>query len=936
MPQALEHARPGLAAPGFAASVEAETDVVGNADPISSKAANNPTSPRACAGIGTGTEAIPGGHEQVDSVEWPVVQLSAEVQRESDAPVGDSGFEQRDTQRTGFSTTEQGLAAEIVHREPDGTGSRDGLRNRVQRKPGADQLVPGEKTETQQIEAAPTGNSEAAEIVHRDEGDALMTSQKKVLREPGGESERVRSEQAGIQGVAATRIGNSVSVETIHREPDGAGSSDDLRNRVQRKPGPDQPVIGNSEAANTVYRDAGDALVTSQEKVVREPGGESERVGSEQAGIQAIAVTRIGNSVSVNTVHREPGGAGSSDELRNRVQRKPGAGQLVLGAKTETQQTETSLIGNSEAAEIVHRDGTDTPVTPQEKVLRDPGGAGEEITNAKTRTHGIAAARIGDSTVVGSVHRQPTVAGSSDESRERVERKQRARDQLVLGEETGPQRIEAVRSGNLEAPQIVHRSAVGEVSSAGSHGIAPVDEGLPERMQRQRDRANSPEPGEKTETQWIDVTPIGNSATQIVHRDGAEATAGEHDDPLVTSRVADKTGPHQSAVTLVNQDKSELKSAISPREADGGPSPVAAASRRFLPYVVSRSEPPVSSAVVHREAHSAVTDEHPATTSVSRTVTSQIVQRQASGWDPSTKKETWESQFQQAATQSRFMASAGPPETSPRTTAEPRKSFKAFEGPMLPAMVHRQTDSQGGNEIASGTGGPVPGAFSDESGTERPLQSRNIDQSRFAEQTEYGLTDVPIPPNMVYHYGSSAMMNRTDAEEALRRGEGGQEAGKEWRVFDRDPAGGTGQTPVPSAASPLITQRAENPKPLGVDTLDRVLTVPVTRALQRYNAGDVRAGNGPESAGNQFVDRFVFRQAGGGSAASSGTLARTTAPGSIPATIPMFTGATRSSSTASAPAMTDVEIRRLADRVYQMLVRRLASEKERRGLSDGV
>jgi hypothetical protein len=114
-----------------------------------------------------------------------------------------------------------------------------------------------------------------------------------------------------------------------------------------------------------------------------------------------------------------------------------------------------------------------------------------------------------------------------------------------------------------------------------------------------------------------------------------------------------------------------------------------------------------------------------------------------------------------------------------------------------------------------------------------------------------------------------------------------------------------------------------------------------TSVLERHESGVTFSGAGYGLRTNTSSDGFLFRQAGeNGLSVSSGTLARAAAPGAVPespAAFSMrapFSGAGRSSS--GAPAMTDLEVRKLADRVYQILVRRLVSEKERRGTIHGI
>jgi hypothetical protein len=123
--------------------------------------------------------------------------------------------------------------------------------------------------------------------------------------------------------------------------------------------------------------------------------------------------------------------------------------------------------------------------------------------------------------------------------------------------------------------------------------------------------------------------------------------------------------------------------------------------------------------------------------------------------------------------------------------------------------------------------------------------------------------------------------------------------------------------------------------------VDRNLPPPGTSALQRLESGVASSGAGYGLRTTPSSDGFVFRQAGGtGLSDSSGTLARAAAPGAVPespAAFSMrapFSPAGRSSS--GAAAMTEPEVRKLADRVYQILVRRLVSEKERRGSIHGI
>jgi hypothetical protein len=119
---------------------------------------------------------------------------------------------------------------------------------------------------------------------------------------------------------------------------------------------------------------------------------------------------------------------------------------------------------------------------------------------------------------------------------------------------------------------------------------------------------------------------------------------------------------------------------------------------------------------------------------------------------------------------------------------------------------------------------------------------------------------------------------------------------------------------------PVLRTASASSKPAAVDVAERVLP-----------------GTGFGSPINRFpdaVDRFIFRQsAEPSSAASSRIQAAATAPGSVPAS-PTWSAAAPSPSSAS--KLTDVEIRGLADKVYHMLVRRLASEKDRAGLNDGI
>jgi len=128
------------------------------------------------------------------------------------------------------------------------------------------------------------------------------------------------------------------------------------------------------------------------------------------------------------------------------------------------------------------------------------------------------------------------------------------------------------------------------------------------------------------------------------------------------------------------------------------------------------------------------------------------------------------------------------------------------------------------------------------------------------------------------------------------------------------------------------------PRPLHYGTRRTAVTTPVQRypvvGIASASAPAVADHSVPQPGSTGMVHRFDYALPVDGSRRLQ--RARTPAPvgasnGAIPsgAVPPLFDSAPK-------PGMSDLEVKQLADKVYGLLVRRLSSEKDRRGISDAI
>jgi hypothetical protein len=146
---------------------------------------------------------------------------------------------------------------------------------------------------------------------------------------------------------------------------------------------------------------------------------------------------------------------------------------------------------------------------------------------------------------------------------------------------------------------------------------------------------------------------------------------------------------------------------------------------------------------------------------------------------------------------------------------------------------------------------------------------------------------------------------------------------------------------APASATTTVANAEAGHRGSGRSTVSALTLTypPMTHALAARSPGLPRAGydmifreaieNRPAAPSAPFE----------GFSKAAPSLARSFEPGAVPSAPVAFSGPSPNPtgpSRSGSAAMTEVEVRRLADRIYQILVRRLASEKERRGGSDGI
>jgi hypothetical protein len=138
-----------------------------------------------------------------------------------------------------------------------------------------------------------------------------------------------------------------------------------------------------------------------------------------------------------------------------------------------------------------------------------------------------------------------------------------------------------------------------------------------------------------------------------------------------------------------------------------------------------------------------------------------------------------------------------------------------------------------------------------------------------------------------------------------------------------------------ASQTPSLPERVHVNSKQSTETIDRSMPSPAMSQLHRHPSRGGTAAGGHRPAAAPAPDRFVFRQT------SEGRMARASSePSSVPAppsTLPSATQFPATGASASGTStMNDVEVRKLADRVYTILVRRLANEKQLRGAGSGI
>jgi len=215
--------------------------------------------------------------------------------------------------------------------------------------------------------------------------------------------------------------------------------------------------------------------------------------------------------------------------------------------------------------------------------------------------------------------------------------------------------------------------------------------------------------------------------------------------------------------------------------------------------------------------------------------------------------------------------------------------------------------------------------MSTQSGSEHSLIHQTIDQPAYR-------TAGMQPSSEIVHHDAPAVIHRSEADKTSPASEG-QKSDTRSGAFASTPRTSSANvlmpSPAPSPRLSAFTPASRNWRPKSAEMIDRVQPLAGSNALQRRSSGIAPGGNRPGLAGNPTLDRFIFRQVDENLPNSSAAVpseASVSTSGSVPVP-PLPSG----SSSSGAKTMSDVEVRSIADKVYRILVRRLASEKGRRG-----